>query len=340
MAVWVVRAGRHGEDELLALNEGLSVVAWREVSDISGIASRDQLEQVVRAAYPERSLMQISMSVAQLWAFKERIQVGDLVILPLKSRSALAIGRITGSYRYRPDLPETARHTRSTDWIATDIPRNSVDGDLLQSLGALQTVFQIQRPNAEQRVLKLIGGTPAAVTLPPSSLTEEELPSEQPGFDIEQYAGDQVRNFVGRKFRGHELARLVNELLKAQGYRTRVSPPGPDGGVDILVGTGPLGFDEPRLCVQVKSGDFPVDVGVLRELQGILKNFGAQHGLLVAWGGYKSSVANEARRLFFDIRLWDAGDIVDEIYRNYDRLPPELQAELPLKRIWALVPEE
>jgi hypothetical protein len=37
---------------------------------------------------------------------------------------------------------------------------------------------------------------------------------------------------------------------------------------------------------------------------------GAAQGLIVAWGGYRQSVAKEASRLFFEIRLWDSGDLV------------------------------
>jgi hypothetical protein len=28
------------------------------------------------------------------------------------------------------------------------------------------------------------------------------------------------------------------------------------------------------------------------------------------------------------------------VYRNYERLPAEIQADLPLKRVWMLVPED
>jgi len=31
---------------------------------------------------------------------------------------------------------------------------------------------------------------------------------------------------------------------------------------------------------------------------------------------------------------------VDVLLENYERLPEDLKAELPLKRIWTLVPEE
>jgi restriction system protein len=83
-----------------------------------------------------------------------------------------------------------------------------------------------------------------------------------------------------------------------------------------------------------------VGVDVLRQLQGVLSTFQAQHGLLVSWGGFRDTVYRESRTHFFSIRLWDAGDLVNELLNMYDRLPDSLQAELPLKRIWAPVPEE
>lgn len=101
-----------------------------------------------------------------------------------------------------------------------------------------------------------------------------------------------------------------------------------------------MGFSSPRLCVQVKSSPDPADVGVLRGLQGVLQNFRADQGLLVCWGGFKSSVIQEARQSFFTVRLWDSGELLQAIVKNYDKFPADLQAELPLKKIWALVLEE
>lgn len=71
-----------------------------------------------------------------------------------------------------------------------------------------------------------------------------------------------------------------------------------------------------------------------------MRSFGAAQGLLVSWGGFKQTVLSESRQHFFDTRLWDAGDVIEMLLANYDRLPPDLQAELPLKRIWTIVPEE
>jgi restriction system protein len=160
------------------------------------------------------------------------------------------------------------------------------------------------------------------------------------GLDIEQYARDQIVNHINSKFKGHGLAYLVGEVLSAQGYEIRISPEGPDGGVDVLAGRGTLGFESPRLVVQVKAWDTPVDVGVLRELSGVMSTFGADQGLVVSWGGFKSSVEKEAARQFFKIRLWNADDLVRMVQENYEKLPEDIQADLPLKRIWTLVPEE
>jgi len=71
-----------------------------------------------------------------------------------------------------------------------------------------------------------------------------------------------------------------------------------------------------------------------------MATFKAEEGLLVSWGGFNQAVNKEARLSFFSVRLWDADDVLAAVQRNYDRLTEELQKELPLKRIWALVAGE
>ena len=71
-----------------------------------------------------------------------------------------------------------------------------------------------------------------------------------------------------------------------------------------------------------------------------MQTFDAEQGLLVCWGGFNKSVMQESRQGYFMVRLWDSSDLVKAIYRNYEKLPAEIQAELPLKRVWMLVVEE
>jgi restriction system protein len=145
---------------------------------------------------------------------------------------------------------------------------------------------------------------------------------------------------VNSGFQGHDLARLVGAVLEVDGYVVHVSPAGPDGGADILAGRGPLGLDSPTLCVQVKATEAPADVKVFRELVGTMDTFKAEQGLLVCWGGFNRALKQEARQKVFKVRLWDQSDLVNAVYRTYDKLSPELQSELPLKRVWMRVREE
>jgi restriction system protein len=70
-----------------------------------------------------------------------------------------------------------------------------------------------------------------------------------------------------------------------------------------------------------------------------MSNVGADQGLLVSWGGFKTSVDREAASQFFRVRLWDSDALVEQLLANYDKLPDDLRAEIPLQRVWALIPE-
>jgi restriction system protein len=223
-------------------------------------------------------------------------------------------------------------HSIKVKWIETDIPRSNFDQDILYSLGAFMTVCQIKRNDAEKRIREMAKNNWKSTGF--EIAEEEAADTEQKQFDIETAARDQIAKLVIAKFKGHAMARLVEGILKAQGYSTYLSPEGPDKGVDILAGQGPLGFDPPRLCVQVKSGDTPVDRPTLDQLLGSMKNFQADQGLLVSWGGFKITVDKEEARQFFSVRLWDRDDLIQQIFNHYSNLSDEIRAELPLKRIW------
>jgi len=136
------------------------------------------------------------------------------------------------------------------------------------------------------------------------------------------------------------MAYLIQAIFAARSMTTWLSPEGPDGGVDVLVGSGPLGMDAPRICVQVKSSSSAVEAGVVRELQGVVGRLKADQGLLVAWGGLTHAADREIRQQFFHVRVWKADDVLRELTAVYDKLPGDIQADLPLKRIWSLADGE
>ena len=94
--------------------------------------------------------------------------------------------------------------------------------------------------------------------------------------DLEVDARDGIAKLIIARFKGHGLSRLVEGILKAQGYTTWRPPEGADGGADILAGAGQLGFGMPRLVVEVKSEDNPIDRSTVDKLIGAVTKFGAQ----------------------------------------------------------------
>lgn len=340
-SVWTVKGGRHGEREDLMLSEGLIGGGWEPLGSLESVRSKDELAEEYGAAYPEAAARAASNHVAQLWSLVARMQEGDLVVLPVKTTGTIAVGRIAGPYEFREDVRSDTQHTRKVEWIAKDVPRDNFDQDLLYSFGAFLTIGRVRRDEAGARVLRAIGRHPVRVGEQPSATRQQDVPAVEEEIeeapDVASLAGEQVRQFISRNFAGHELSRLVSAILEAQGFEVTQSPAGPDQGVDILAGSGPLGLDHPRIAVQVKTGQ--ADVETYRALRGTMQAFNAEQGLLVAWNGFRGPVRREARPDHFTVRLWDADDLLAELGKVYDQLADDIRSELPLKRVWALVLE-
>ena len=319
MTLWMVRGDKYGQYQSLALEEGFAYHA-SQMPDLSETTSWEDILELMREGRPDASDSQIRSWAAQLYAIAHRIKKDDLVAMPLKNSPQIAIGKIIGSYKYRTNLGEI-HHTIPVEWIKEDIPRTAFGQDLLYSLGSARTICQIQRNDAKSRIIEILKGNkdPGLITTEKKVKKEDDVEGEDEGpTDVEQMALDQIMAHIEKQFKGHNLSRLVNAVLKAEGYVTKLSPPGPDGGIDILAGRGTLGLEGPKLCVQVKSSSAPSDVTILRSLQGSMSNFKSDQGLLVSWGGFNKAVESEARLSFFSVRLWDANDLIKAIFKNYN----------------------
>ena len=340
MALWLFRAGRRGEYEKRFLEENRVYLTWDKLShDLSKVKTKKDLHALLLRVYPEAKHPTIRNWTGQVWPIAHVMKEGDWIVLPSKLKPAsVHFAEITGPYVFDPNAEDPFYHFREVKWIATDIPRSNFDQELLYSLGALQTICQIERKGAENRV-RAMAKSGWKIQIPQENEPETEE-AQVENRDFERLARDEIAKLIIRKFKGHGLAQLVEAILRAQGYTTYLSPAGPDRGVDILASPGPLGFGNPRICVQVKSGDTPVDSPTLNQLIGCMQNVQADQGLLVSWGGFKSSIDKEIPAQFFRVRLWDQDKLIDALLANYDRLDADLRTDIPLKRIWTIADVE
>lgn len=346
MAIWLIRAGSHGEYEQKFIQEQRIYVTWDELNvDISKLKDREALFAEMVERYGAKSPNRLHNWVRQVWPFAHELKKGDWIILPLKSQPAIYVGEVTGSYQFEPKGPDPFFHWLPVKWIGEAVPRNHFGQDILNSLGAFLTICRIKRNNAETRIarMKANGWKPESIqaaVAPTASDDAEEGATVAANTDLEAAGRDQIGRLISARFKNHDLTRLVDAILRAQGYTTYRSPEGADGGADILAGNGPLGFGSPRLCVEVKSEDSPIGRPDVDKLLGAVSKFGAQEGLFVSWSGFKPNVFKEMSPSFFKVRLWTQKELLEALFATYDRLDEDLKAELPLKRIWAVAAQD
>lgn len=327
MALWIVRAGKNGEQESDIEEKEVCAIGWNNLPELTNISSKTELNTIFLKYYKNDNEHSTRNKVNQIWAFLKTIKIGDMVAIPLKTEPGMVkIAKIDGGYNFDASS-SNIKHFRKVKWLK-DFHRSKFDQDIRNSLGAFLTVGQVRAQNAQQRVEDLING----INVNKVESNDEPVVETCP-IDPESIAMDKIIEIIDRKFDGHDFAKLIDSILRAKGFNTKLSPKGADHGVDILVSKGTLGFGEISICVQVKSSKSPTDEDRITHLKGVCDRFKAKYGLFVSWGGMTRSTRDEINQSFFTIQMWDQKKILEEIYANYEKLDDEIKLKLPLKRI-------
>jgi restriction system protein len=101
MNLWIVRAGAHGEQEQVALDENVVTLDMNELPDLSKFKSRGDLAAIYKKTFPDASVNKVSNHVGQIWRFSHDIQQSDLVALPLHIESSIALDKVLSNYDTR-----------------------------------------------------------------------------------------------------------------------------------------------------------------------------------------------------------------------------------------------
>jgi restriction system protein len=196
----------------------------------------------------------------------------------------------------------------------------------------LYAEWKAAQPDAETSAA--VGVTAAAsaedveTTAKAVSVTFEES-EEQAWAEISQYM---------RAMNPYDFQDLVADLLRAMSYHvTWVSPPGKDGGLDILAWPDAIGTRLPRIKVQVKRQQQSVSVDGLRSFMALLGDDDV--GLFVCTGGFTRDAETEARtQEKRRVTLIDLKKLFDLWEDHYDKLTDQARRRLPLRSISFLAP--
>ncbi|SNT48798.1 restriction system protein [Streptosporangium subroseum] len=277
---WLVRLGEIGQRENIALDKGLVILGWSKLGDLSTCESRTEIAAMVKENYPGEGKATLSNWTGQLWRFLREIREGDLIVCPLKTRPTVAVGRVTGPYRYQSDADPGFRQVRPVEWLRTDISKSAIEQDLRNSMSSLLTVCALSRFGAPRRIAHLAekgidpGPTPDEMAMLEGFATPHELLDGV----IANSTGDPIRltirEFLKRwgvtRRTSESVARIEADLV-AKGVTTR--PSFTEGWFDNVIELLPVG-EEPDSTAQAPSQSLQPDVEDAPDLPAITLRVG------------------------------------------------------------------
>lgn len=331
--LWGIHAGKTGDADTLFRQHNCIALGWVKVEDVTALPKdREAFKRRIAQTYPDKSSASHANVAGQLFRFSHEVAVGDFVAYPSKSSRTVSLGVITSDVRYDSSEP-AYRVQRAVAW-KTEVPRTQFSQGALHEIGSAMSFFQVKTYADEfLAALQGVSSAPSA----PSSHSSSTFADESVALvadSIEENTRDFIIKVLSRDLKGHPFSDFIASLLSAIGYNTRVSPPGVDGGIDIIAHKDELGVEPPLLKIQVKSGDGAVGDPVVSALYGKVSS--TEFGIVVTLGSFTA----QARR-FADgkanLRLIDGDDLVAMVLNHYESLDAKYKGLIPLKRVY--IPE-
>lgn len=319
--------GIHTQDDNLFLKNNVIAIGWSDMGDLSAIeASREAFKEKYSQVYPNAKKGSIATGAGMLYRFCHEVQIDDYVVFPSKSNREVNIGVIKGEYVYDLSQIEYVQ-TRKVKWLK-HLPRTAFSQGALYEIGSAMSFFSVKN-YADEFLTALDKDFKKNI----SSDSEDESVGATAD-DIIESTKDFILKELSRQLKGYDLEIFVADLLRAMGYRTKVSPQGGDSGIDITAYKDEL---PPRILVQVKSQDGDIKESTIQSLKGAMRE--GDYGLFVTLSNYTKKAQK-----YLDstpiIRGINGTELVELILKYYEDLSDKYRKMIPLKRVYIPVPKD
>lgn len=340
--IWMVRAGSGSMYIDTFINSGIVAIGWNELGKLTGLKTYKSLKEKVANSYPDWNQGKINLNTGQIWRFYNEIQIGDIVITYDSDMRAYFYGEVKSDYKF--DKSFNQYHYRKVEWDNTAIYRDDLKISSKNTLGAIMTIFEVSK-DVYQDIYQAH----------PGHITEEELQEiQERAEEYEKELSEQYEREALEKLKEDAVARstefikdivynlnweeteiLVAGILRAMGYKTRLTNKGGDLGSDIMASPDGLEMVEPIIKAEVKHKTKSKDkIGApdLRNFIGGLRT--PIRGIYVSTTGFTKEAYYEAERANFQITLVDLDRLVELIVEYYEQLEPEIKTLVPLRKIY------
>ena len=293
--------------------------------------TRKELTAIYQQIEPNVKLGTAISGASQVWRFINEIQEGDWVVTYSPANRTYLVGKVTDQYQYRPEWTEDDMPLiRPVQWQSTEVERDMLSVRSKNTLGVTLTVFLL--PDNVMQELLSDAKAPSGMRPSPIIVDTEELePEADPLAGLENLAIERIKDLISR-LDWEEMQDLVAGLLRAMGYKTQVSPAGPDRGKDIIASPDGFGFENPRIIVEVKHRKGQMGTQQIRSFLG--GRHKDDRGLYVSTGGFSKEAYYEAERANVPLTLWTLDNLVRALVENYEQTDSETKRLVPLKRTY------
>lgn len=329
---WMVRAGGGGHLAAEFEERALVAVGWPATGDLSKVTTLEEMRKRVREAYPDHKPGAVINAAGVLHKFRNSIAPGDHVLSYDPERRVYLLGQAVGTYEYHPEILADYPNVRRVEW-KREVSRDDLSTSTKNTLGSTLTLFEPGRG-----VLEEILGTKVP-EVPDESSTAEEVEEEE-SESIYRDTLSRAHEFIKDRILSldfEEMETLAAALLRAMGYKTRVTPKGPDQGRDVIASPDGLGFQAPRIIAEVKHRPRdPMGAERIRSFIGGLRS--GDRGLYISTGGFTKEARYEAGRSNIPVTLVDSDYLATLVVEHYDSFDNEGRSLVPLKKVYWPIP--
>lgn len=320
---WMVRSS--GGERIDDFRKGYVAIGFGGI-DLTKATTAEEIRARYQAANPEEKPGAIPSAVAMLRKFRSVMEVGDNVVTYDPASRRYFIGTIESDYFYKPGLIPDLAQLRKVRWTG-EVPRDALRVASRNSLGSTLTLFAVADDVWEELVTA--SRNPAVAE---THALDEKEELEETKNDTKLRAHELIKDKILRLDDG-EMEELAASILRAMGFKTRISPKGPDRGVDVLASPDGLGLQEPRIKVEVKHRpNTSIGAPDIRSFLGGLRP--GDRGLYVSTGGFTKEAKYEAERSNTPATLVDLDELARLVVSHYDNFDLEGRALIPLVKVY------
>ncbi|MEI9948338.1 MAG: restriction endonuclease [Pseudomonadota bacterium] len=330
----MIRSGRGSEHVEAFLEHGIVAIGWPALGALLPATKKDDLLRQYATKYPQDREGRRLGAVSQILRFLNEIQIGDQVVTYDRDRRLYAIGEVLTGYEWQPESIGDLPHARKVKWTR-EVARDALSTGTRNTLGTIQTLFKLSNDAAKDLASHAQERGRALAVTPPAPAAEPLAEDEEARAALVNESIEKADDFIEdaiNELDWQQVQELVAGILRAMGYRTSVSEPGPDRGVDIRASPDGLGLQEPRIFVEVKHRGAQMGSKEIRAFLGGRKP--GDKCLYVSTGGFSKDAWYEAERASVATTLITLPILRRLLIDYYESLDTETRALVPLRRLY------